>query len=282
MLQLPYSTRIYPNREHSFVLATFDKITEEPLLVGNAFATIYQQTESGGSTQSTVIVPRNANVAIEPGQVIFVLTTEYTGAEGHYVLLWEVAIDEHRKTTKEARFCIIEGPMYSLREGSFIDLLKVFLKDKEPELYRVDPQVERWDDDDLYAFLLRSLWDLNSFPPVTSFSIDGLPEEFFDILLMGGLVFSLYAQGILEIGRDFSYNDNGLSVTMDRTAKYMNAAQMLLSQYYQLKTKIKKAYAMAHTHWVGIKEQRMPISIRRPLSMLPHMANVFGRDATYL
>ena len=280
---LPFINRVYPDKAWPFILETLDQVTEEPLIVSNASVSLYRQTHDGGHTTNTEIIPRTSDdITIEPGKVVYIIPKTQTAIEGNYVLIWEVDIDDQRYTTHESRFNVVSGPKWSVQEGYFLDILRTFLKDNHPELYRTDPQVPRWDDDELYVLLLRSVWDINAFPPATSFEMDNLPSEFWDLLLLGGQIFALLGQGTLEIGRDFSYNDNGLAVNLDRSGKFISIAQMLLSHYLSLKVKIKKSYAMAHTHWVGIKEMRMPISIRRPLSMLPHMANVFGRDATYL
>lgn len=91
-------------------------------------------------------------------------------------------------------------------------------------------------------------------------------------------IFAIIAEATLQAANDFSYNDNGLTVTLSRSGKYMAIAAQLWSMYLQFVPRIKRYLGFHLTEFVGVKTQRMPISVRRPLSMLPHLESIFGRS----
>ncbi|MFW9874243.1 MAG: hypothetical protein ACFFG0_14150 [Candidatus Thorarchaeota archaeon] len=140
------------------------------------------------------------------------------------------------------------------------DILRKRLKDNHP-----DYRKQRWTDEELEIFLQNALWDINVTPPATTyFFLDDYYISVPDwkaLIIEGAVIFSLIAQGIFEIGKEFSYSDNGISITIDRGGKYQSFTNMLMTAYDQRKILIKKHYFMkAITPYViktGEIEQRL-------------------------
>ena len=121
--------------------------------------------------------------------------------------------------------------------------LRIRLKDTHP-----DYRKRRWTDVELTTFIENALWDINSTPPATTyFLVENWQQSVPDwknLIIEGALVMSLVSQGILEVAKEFSYSDNGIAVTIDRSAKYQSMAQMILTAYQEKKQRIKNAYFM--------------------------------------
>lgn len=66
--------------------------------------------------------------------------------------------------------------------------------------------------DELVAFVCQSLTMFNEVPHFTLFTWDDTPiiEQFHDILVQGALYLALAAQALIERGREFQVNDNGI------------------------------------------------------------------------
>ena len=121
--------------------------------------------------------------------------------------------------------------------------LRIRLKDTHP-----DYRKRRWTDTELNVFIENALWDINSTPPATTyFTLETWYSNIPDwktIIIEGAMIFALIAQGVLEIAKEFSYSDNGIAVTIDRSAKYQSLSQMMLTMYDKRKQLLKNAYFM--------------------------------------
>lgn len=249
-----------------------------PLTASKGYVTIFKQT-SAPSSSSLVLARTDAGVIVEPGRVVYVVSSPYTDTAGDYLAILEAIINATDIRKREIPFQVLDRPRYSRIERMLMDALSLYLRDNKPYLYRVDPQIPHYDDEELYAFLFYALWDFNSSSPFwTDYTFESLPEQAYNVVIMGGQVMALIARGILEAERHFSYNDNGISVTIQRSSAFMSPATALLSTYVRLKVSMKRNIAFRSTKFRGLKTQRAPISIRRPLSMIPNLETVFGRD----
>ncbi len=144
---------------------------------------------------------------------------------------------------KVERFLVSLPGVSSYEVDSLADILRIRLKDNHP-----DYRKQRWTDDELKVFIQNSLWDINVTPPMTTYFFE---DDYYNsvpdwkgLILEGAVMFALIAQGIFEIGKEFSYSDNGISITIDRSGKYQSIANMLLTNYEAKKTMVKKNYFM--------------------------------------
>lgn len=125
-----------------------------------------------------------------------------------------------------------------------VAMLRVRLKD-------IVPQCWAFTEDELDMQLETSLADFNAWPMFTCYTWDTVPQEFIGVIVLGAQVFSLFAQGLLESGREFTITDNGISFNPPQISGYMQtAASTLLQTYTEMKEKV-KANLKPHPAGVG-------------------------------
>ncbi len=78
--------------------------------------------------------------------------------------------------------------------------------------------------DELVAFLCQALSMFNEIPHFTMFTWEDTPiiEQFHDILTQGGLYLALGAQALIERGREFQIQDNGIGFTPPTISELLN------------------------------------------------------------
>jgi len=134
-----------------------------------------------------------------------------------------------------------------------VAMTRVRLKD-------IEPQCWAFSESEIDMQLETSLSDFNAWPTFTCFTWDTLPETFLGVITLGAQVFSLFSQGLLEAGREFTVTDNGISFVNPPISGYMQtAASTLLQSYTDMKEKIK----------ANIKPSPAGIGTFRVTSMLP-------------
>lgn len=142
-----------------------------------------------------------------------------------------------------------------------VAMTRVRLKDTVPECWA-------FTEDEIDMQLETSLADFNASPMFTCFTWDTLPEPFLGMVVMGAQVFALFAQGLLEAGREFTITDNGISFTPPQISGHMQtAASTLLSIYVQERDKIK---SNLKPHPAGVGTFRVT-SLMPQLTRLRHL-----------
>jgi hypothetical protein len=155
--------------------------------------------------------------------------------------------------------------IYNQREYDLINKLRHMLKDLPDDAYRSlntlveEQRGERWTDQQLYMYLVQAVADINAEPPHTSYDIDSFPSKLDACVVTGGMIFALIAESILQVGENFSYSDNGISLNINLQQGYQSIAQMLLQGYTQLKKDIKRAMRPVAA---GIKSSPAAVRIR--------------------
>jgi len=264
---------VYQNDSWPFRVQTY-KPDKTPLAVDDARVTIIRLDDN-----VTVVAP----VSVAPGGILsgyveYVASPPVTSVEGNYIIDWDVVLGGVSKSHRQF-FQVMSLPEYSLDERKMINALRVRLKDNRPELYRVDEQEEKWHDEELYSFLYYGLADFNGTPPIwTDYTFATLPLQLHGMVIFAAQIWAIIAEATLQAANDFSYNDNGLTVTLSRSGKYMAIAGQLWSMYRDMAFRTKRFLGFKLTQWVGVKTMRMPISVRRPISMLPHLESIFGKS----
>jgi len=108
-------------------------------------------------------------------------------------------------------------------------------------------------DRELLDLIQNSLDWINAHPPaLTSFTFSNVPAQFHYLLEMGTVILSLQALGIYEAGKHFVYNDNGISLTRDRSGKYQGLYSTIIAQYATLLKSVKTKYALDHVTMSGM------------------------------
>lgn len=264
---------VYLNDRWPFRVQT-NEPDHTPLIVDDAEVTITRVEDMVVVVPTTSVAPGG----IFPGYVEYIVSPPTSATEGNYIIDWNIILDDVDKSFRQV-FQVVSLPEYAIEERELINALRIRLKDNRPELYRVDEAEQKWHDEELYSFLYYALADFNGFPPFwTEYTFVDLPSQLHGMVLLGAQIMSIIAEATLQAANDFSYNDNGLTVTLSRSGKYMAIASQLWSMYSALVARVKRYLGFNLTQFVGVKTERMPISVRRPLSMLPHLENVFGRE----
>jgi hypothetical protein len=153
----------------------------------------------------------------------------------------------------------------SKREKELIYHLRVMLKDLPDDTIRSlgtlveEQRGERWSDMQLLVYLNQAIADINAEPAHTSYTLDNFPEAWKACVINGAMIFSLVAEGVLQVGEQFSYSDNGISLSINLAQGYQSMAQMLLAGYTQLKKDIKRAM---RPQAASIKSSPAPVRIR--------------------
>lgn len=135
---------------------------------------------------------------------------------------------------------------YTVREKILLHELRTLLKDTDEFKRTLNTLVEsdrgeRWSDQQLIVYLNQAIADINAEPAHTVYDLNNFPEAWKSCVVIGGLVFALIAESILQAGESFSYSDNGISLNIDLSGKYQSLAQMMLQGYVQTKQSIKRA-----------------------------------------
>ena len=108
-------------------------------------------------------------------------------------------------------------------------------------------------DREILDYLQGSLNWWNAYPPALTFHLfTDLPSPYYAIIEEGAVIKALEALGIFEAGKHFMYNDNGISITRDRSAKYQAIWNGLLSNYVQHLKSMRTKYALDHVNIRGL------------------------------
>ena len=139
-----------------------------------------------------------------------------------------------------------------------VAMTRVRLKDIVPSCWA-------FGEDEIDMLLETSLSDFNAWPTFTCFTWDTLPDNFLGVIVLGAQIFGLFAQGMLEAGREFNVTDNGISFTPPQISGYMQtSASALLAHYTELREKIK----------ANIKPSPGGIGTFRVMSVVPQLSRL--------
>lgn len=151
------------------------------------------------------------------------------------------------------------------RERELLHILRTMLKDFDHDVYRSlntlieEQRGERWSDAQLLIYLNQAVSDINAEPPHTIYDLSNFPEAYKSCVINGAVIFALIGESIIQVGEQFSYSDNGISLSINQASGYQSLAQMLLSGYTQMKKDIKRAMRPSAA---GLKSSPAPVKIR--------------------
>lgn len=112
--------------------------------------------------------------------------------------------------------------------------LRVRLKDTDPRNYAFSTV-------EINEFLDLALADVNVWPTFTEYTWTDVPTNWKSLVTLGGQVMALYAQGLIEAGREFTVTDQGISFNPPQLSAHMQtAAQALMTQYNEMKEVVKR------------------------------------------
>ena len=120
------------------------------------------------------------------------------------------------------------------RTSDMLDTAKEYL----PENF-----VCKTDDGKLTAYLNLTLNDINACTPYTAYTLETCPVIWPNIISFGSTLFATMFLAANYTLKDFTYNDNGLSLTTDRQTRIVNQYNLQLGAYEKMKWNLKKAEA---------------------------------------
>lgn len=169
---------------------------------------------------------------------------------GYYGAFWSGTIEgEYTYTDVPQVFKVIDRKL-SIMEAVFVRKLR----DKLLMQPGVGQYQDKFPDEDaeLRTYIQNSIDQFNFYPPkITSYTAVTLPEQYHAVIEMGGLIWALIGLTVLEAGKHFSYSDNGISITRDRSGKYQSIWTPLLTAYFQMLEKLKKVMALSSLKMEG-------------------------------
>jgi hypothetical protein len=107
-------------------------------------------------------------------------------------------------------------------------------------------------DDELIAFMVNSLSTFNSTPTFTRFTFDDpvIHVIFADLIIQGAVLLALAAQTLIERGREFTLNDNGVTYVPPALAEILNTQYN--EQLANYTAKLNKAKFNLKPHALGL------------------------------
>lgn len=158
-----------------------------------------------------------------------------------------------------------DNQIYTPREKELLHQLRTMLKDTPHEVLHTlntlveEQRGERWTDMQLYMYLNQAISDINAEPAHSNYDLNNFPNAWKACVINGAMVFALVAESVLQVGEQFSYSDNGISLNVNLAQGFQSVGQMLLSGYVEMRKNIKRAM---RPHAAGIKSGSPAVKIR--------------------
>lgn len=142
-----------------------------------------------------------------------------------------------------------------MTETEYISELQLMLSDDGSKNI-LNKKMPQYNETQLKFFLRRSLEDLNSGAPETNYTLEQFPED--GLILMGAVIYSCIAEGLLQLRNQLDYNDAGLSLAMfNKTGGYQGWVGFLLQTWMNDKADFKKGLIpnSSGAGFLGIRSQ---------------------------
>jgi hypothetical protein len=153
--------------------------------------------------------------------------------------------------------------------------LRIMLRDNNPDRnYRFrPPSTEKfmqtrtqvfgyiWEDEELYECLLMAVDELNSSPPVTSVTLDNIPDRWRTNILLRAAAFACDSVTANWIVDEYGYTISGVSLDLEKSSKYQALAESFLTQWDKSRELIKASIKIIK----GLSQPRYGIGISSAL-----------------
>lgn len=136
---------------------------------------------------------------------------------------------------------------YTAEEKEMLNILissfRVMVGDADKDKNILNMKNLTYTDDRIIQFLQQACDDVNVYTPMTRFSIFNIYQKSAIMLLVkGAVVFSLMAEGLLQLKNQVDYNDAGLSVSLfNKTGQYQSWYGTILQDYMMTKQQFKQS-----------------------------------------
>lgn len=173
----------------------------------------------------------------------YIITLPDDALPGYYSAWWEATLDQGVVTQDIPQVFRVMQRQVAIKEAVVIQLARDKLLMNFGDL---GARNKFEDDSAMRTYAQSSLDNFNFTPPLlTGFTFADIPEAYFSLLSDGTMIYALIGLEVLEAGKHFSYSDNGISLTRDRSTKYHSIWGQLLTNYFAQLIAIKKQLAMS-------------------------------------
>ena len=187
---------------------------------------------------------------LEGGRYFYEVAADNDWLYGYYGAFWQASQSGLIFSQDVPNVFKIENPKESIIKGIMLERVRSQLY-MHADMHGFVNKYPR--DRELLDYLQTSLNWWNSHPPAITFhSFLDVPTPYYSIIEQGAVVNSLVALGVFEAGKHFIYNDNGISLTRDRSGKYQAIYGMLLTSYAQHLKAMRTKYALDHVNARGL------------------------------
>lgn len=120
--------------------------------------------------------------------------------------------------------------------------------DKALKVIGVDKARVGYTDAQLMSYLTLAISEINSYQPITGFTIDTFPiNQFRMMVIWTALLIALISQGLFAIDTDIDYSDRGASFRIEHSGKIQSLVGMISSRLQQTMPQFKLAFAHVGT-----------------------------------
>jgi len=184
------------------------------------------------------------------GKYFYIVNPDSTWKYGYYGAWWRVdntVIDISQDIPNVFK---VEDTRQSIIKGVMLERVRSALY-MHADMFGYVNKFPR--DREILDYLQDSLNWWNSHPPALTFhDFTDVPQPYYSIIEQGAVIKSLEALGIFEAGKHFIYNDNGISLTRDRSGKYHALFSALIQQYAKSLKEMRTKYALDHVRIRGL------------------------------
>jgi len=210
---------------------------------GSVYVTIQYQN-------GTIIVNNSPATHFENGKYFYQVSPNSEWSYGYYGVWWRCDNTDLQISQDIPTVCKLENRKESIVKGIMAERVRSMLY-MHMDMGGFANKFPR--DREVLDYLQESLNWWNAHPPALTFhSFIDIPQPYYAIVEEGALIKALQAIGIYEAGKHFIYNDNGISLTRDRSAKYQAVWTLLLQNYAQSLKAMRTKYALDNINMLGI------------------------------
>ena len=247
----------------SITYAIFDNTTGVEVLLGSPAATPVKA--STGQYYAPFVVPSDTNI----GDYLIRWTIKETAASPVMQSVQEFNVVADNVVTGLTGDPNIDPLIYSLR---------ILLRDNNPDRnYRFRPPASEkfiqgqtqvfgfiWEDEELLEYLIMSVDDFNSRPPVTAInftSINTTERRWRTAILLRAGAFACFAATMNWIVDEFSYSISGVSLDIEKSSKYQSMKENFIQEYDKVSDAAKRSIKIVK----GLRQMRYGIGISSAL-----------------
>lgn len=201
---------------------------------------------------------------------------------GEYFIKWgfkETPTGDTSYATQE--FAVVSGNVlvqspYGPKETTLIRKLRFMLRDNNPDrnYHFMPPASEEtiqgftqkfgfvWEDEELYEYLDIAVSDLNNMPPIENWTLSGLSERLYSLVLCNAAAIAMRALAINWAHEEWQGDISGVGLNLEKSSKYLSIKENFESSYARQLTEYKE---FGVRYIVGIRQPRYGIGVTSAL-----------------